>query len=131
MPLPRGEVLDVNNSELRGGGEEEAEELVGDGYRQHAATVGEAETDEEGEGIARVDLQRVLLVVRGGGEDALPSEVCRGECGPRGHCSWAGVFIYRLYTPSCLFNKKRIFRYVCVCGGLVSLHTVFIQRVVY
>jgi len=114
----------VYNSELRGGGEEEAEELVGDGYRQHAATVGEAETDEEGEGIARVDLQRVLLVVRGGGEDALPSEVCRGECGPRGHCSWAGVFIYRLYTPSCLFNKTDDSRCVCVrCAGVFILYT--------
>ena len=49
-------------TELRGGGEEEAEELVGDGYRQDAATVREAQTHEEGERIARVDLQRVLLV---------------------------------------------------------------------
>jgi len=96
VPLPRGEVLDMDHSELGGGGEEAAEELVGDGYRQHAAAVGEAEPHEEGEGVARVDLQSVLLVVRGGGEDALSSEVCRRECGPRGHCSRAGVFIYRV-----------------------------------
>jgi len=85
VPLPRGEVLDVEYTELRGGGEEEAEELVGDGYRQDAATVREAQTHEEGERIARVDLQRVLLVVRGGGEDALSPEVFGSECGPCGH----------------------------------------------
>jgi len=85
VPLPRGEVLDVEYTELRGGGEEDAEELVGDGYRQDAATVREAQTHEEGERIARVDLQRVLLVVRGGGEDALSPEVFGSECGPCGH----------------------------------------------
>ena len=89
MPLPRGEVLDVHYSELRGGGEEVAEELLGDGYRQHAATVGEAQTHEEGERIARVDLQRVLLVARRGGEDALSPEVFGSESGPRGHCARA------------------------------------------
>ena len=87
VPLPREEVLDMHDAELRGGGEEAAEEL--DGYQQHAAPVGEAEPHEEGEGVARVYLQRVLLVVRGRGEEALSPELGRGERGPRGHCARA------------------------------------------